>query len=209
MSQRNPMNERYTTEKKRAGNSRKSAASAKPKSTAAASVVQGTKKKKKAVSRTDKRAQKREARNKEFEAERKYGDPPGKKFKLMRKLWIGFLIASVVTVALSFVANKIEGAPDWLAMAFLIAAYVCIIATLYLDLGKIRRMRKEYAAKMAAAQTKESRAEQKRRKAAQRKAEKEAEEKRIEDEKKRAQEKSTRAGMSFAGKVKSFLKVKK
>ena len=97
-------------------------------------------------------------------------------------------------------------------MAFLIAAYACIIVTLYLDLGKIRRMRKEYVAKMTASQTKESRAEQKKRKAAERQAAKEAEAKRAEEEKKRAEEKAsgkaTRANMSFGGKVKSFFNLK-
>ena len=73
-------------------------------------------------------------------------------------------------------------------MAFLIAAYACIIVTLYLDLGQIRKMRKRYAAQMSAAQTKESRAEQKKRKAAQRKAAKEAEEKRKEEEERKANE---------------------
>lgn len=97
-------------------------------------------------------------------------------------------------------------------MAFLIAAYISIIVTLYLDLGKIRRMRKEYVAKMMASQSKESRAEQKKRKAAERQAAKEAEAKRAEEEKKRAEEKaagkSARANMSFGGKVKAFFKIK-
>ena len=86
MSQRNPMNERYTTDKHSGGVSRKSASSAKPKSTAAASVVMGTKKKKSSKPKVDKRSQKREQRNKEYEIERKYGDPPGKKFKVLKKM---------------------------------------------------------------------------------------------------------------------------
>ena len=85
MSQRNPMNERYTVENKRGGNTRKSAASAKLKSKAGASVVKASPKKKKAAKGTDKRAQKREARTKAYEAERKYGDPPTKKFKMMKR----------------------------------------------------------------------------------------------------------------------------
>ncbi len=72
-------------------------------------------------------------------------------------------------VAMSFVASKLEGLPEGSSMFFLIAAYACIIITLYLDLSKIRKLRKQYAAQMAAAQTKESRAEQKKRKAAQKK----------------------------------------
>lgn len=208
MSQRNPMNERYTTEKHSGGVSRKSASSAKLKSSAAASVVMGGKKKKPSKPAVNKREKKREQRNKEYEAERRYGDPPGKKFKIYKKLWVGFLIASVVTVALSFAFSKFENGPEWLPTAFLIAAYVCIIITLYLDLGKIRRMRKAYAAQMAAAQTKESRAEQKKQKAAARAAAKEEEKKRAEEELKRKEAKAARAEMSFTGKVKSFFKVK-
>ncbi len=217
MSQRNPMNERYTTEAKAGGVSRKSASSAKPKTAAASSVVMGTKKKKPAKGSNkqpqSKREQKRRERDKQYEAEKRFGDPPTKKFKICKRLWIGFLIASVITVAFSFVASKIEGAPAWFPTGFLIAAYACIIVTLYLDLGQIRKMRKQYVAQMMASQTKESRAEQKRERRAQREAEKQAELKRIEDEKKReekkAQAKATRANMSFAGKVKSFFTLNK
>lgn len=217
MSQRNPMNERYTTEAKAGGHTRKSAASAKPKSNAAASVVIGAPKKKAAKGKGSKapqtkREKKREERNRQYEAEKKYGDPPTRQFKIVKRLWIGFLAASVVTVALSFGVSRVEGAPEWMPMAFLIAAYVCIIVTLYLDLGKIRKMRKQYVAQMSSMQTKESRAEQKKRKAAQRQAAKEAEAKRAEEEKKkaeaRANSKAARADMSFGGKVKSFFNLK-
>lgn len=116
MSQRNPMNERYTTEAKAGGHTRKSAASAKPKSSAAASVVMGSSKKKPAKNAKNqpksKRERKREERNKQYEAERRYGDPPTRAFKIAKRMWIGFLVASVVTVALSFVASRIEGLPE-------------------------------------------------------------------------------------------------
>lgn len=178
MSSRNPMNERYTTDKYSGGKSRKSAASAKPKSKAASSVVMGSKKKKPAT-RSEKRDQKRQARDKEYRAERQYGDPPTARFKRLKKLWIGFLICSIFMVVLSFVCNKVEGMPEWSAMVFLGGAYLCIIITLYLDLGKIRKERKAYAAKMAAAHTKESRAQEKKRKAAQREKQKKAEEEQL------------------------------
>lgn len=205
------MNERYTTEAKAGGHTRKSAASAKPKANAAASVVMGTKKKKPSKSKPQlsKREKKREERNKQYEAERKYGDPPTRKFKILKRCWIGFLIASVVTVAMSFIASKIEGAPEWAPTGFLIAAYACIIITLYLDLGQIRKLRKQYVAQMTASQSKESRAEQKRQKAAERQAAKEAEAKRLEEEKLRAESKAARADMSFGGKIKSFFSLKR
>lgn len=209
MSQRNPMNERYTTDAKAGGSSRKSAASAKPKSSAASSVVMGSKKKKAPQTKNDKRAAKREQRNKEYEAERKYGDPPTKKFKIAKKLWIGSLIGSVLTVALSFATSKFEDAPEWLPMACLIAAYVFIIVTLYLDLGVIRKQRKQYAAHMAAIQTKENRAEEKKRKREARLAAKEEEKRREEEEIKRKEAKASRSEMSFSGKIKEFFKLNK
>lgn len=171
MSSRNPMNERYTTERK-GGKSRKSAASVKPKKSVASGVVTGTKKKNKAA-KTTKREQKRKVRDKEYEAERRYGDPPTKSFKKLRKLWIIFLILSIVFVGLSFASSKLGNLPEWVAMFFLGAAYFSIIVTLYIDLGKIRRARREYAAKMMAAQGKEVRAQQKKLKAELRKKEKE------------------------------------
>lgn len=163
MSSRNPMNERYTLDKK-GGKSRKSAASSRPKSKAASSVVKGSKKK--TMTRQEKRAKKKELRDKEYQAERKYGDPPTKRFKRLKRLWIGFLIGSIGMVCLSFAASKVDGAPQWLALMFLGLAYACIIVTLYLDLGKIRKERKAYAARMAASQAKEVRAAEKKRKAA-------------------------------------------
>lgn len=204
MSQRNPMNERYTTELKSGGHSRKSASSAKPKSSAASSVVIGSKKKKGPKTKAEKREKKREERNRQYEAEQRYGDPPTKKFKIYKRLWIGFLIGSVVTVVMSFAITKFEGAPDWLPIGFLIAAYACIIITLYLDLGKIRRLRREYIAQMMSNQTKEGRAAEKKRKAEQRK------EKKIMEENKAKQNSSDitndKENMSFADKVKSFFK---
>ncbi|MDO5329695.1 MAG: hypothetical protein Q4E88_06365 [Coriobacteriia bacterium] len=190
MSQRNPMNERYTTDKKRSGNTRRSAASAKPKSAAASTVTTGVKKKGKAAPKSNKREQRRRERDKAYAAERKYGDPPTKQFKRIRKIWIGFLVGAIVCVAISFAASKIDFFPEGSAMVFLIGAYACIIITLYLDFGKIRKMRREYAQRMDASQSKESRAEEKKRKAAARAARKEEEAKREAEEKEKAKMKS-------------------
>lgn len=183
MSQRNPMNERYTTEQKSGGSSRKSAASAKPKSSAAASVVQGVKTKKTKKDAPKKNNERRQQREKQYEAEKRYGDPPWKKFKIVKKIWIACLVVSVVMVALSFACSKLENVPEFAPTACLISAYVFIAITLYLDLGQIRRMKKKWVAIMSSSQTKEGRAEQKRIKAQERQAAKEAAKKEAEAKK--------------------------
>lgn len=207
MSQRNPMNERYTTDTKAGGKSRKSAASAKPKSAAAGSVVQGVKSKKTKKAASDNRSKRKEQREKEYQAEQRYGDPPWKKFKIMKKLWIACLAGSIISVALAFGLGKVEDMPEWLNTACLISAYVFIAATLYIDLGQIRRMRKKWVAYMSSTQTKEGRAEQKRLKAEQREAEKKAAE---EAAKKAEEDKSSdKSNSTFIDKVKEFFTVKK
>lgn len=204
MSQRNPMNERYTQDRK--GGSRKSAASAKPKSAAASSVTTGVKKSKKSTgsAKANQRAQRRAERDKQAAAERKYGDPPTKSFKRLRKIWIGFLVGAIFCVAMSFASSKLDFMPEWSAMVFLVGAYACIIITLYLDFSKIRKARREYAAKMESMQSKESRAAQKKQKAAERKAKKEEEAKRLEEEKKRAENREKMKKAPLKDKIKLF-----
>ena len=76
----------YKEFKKSGGVTRKSAASAKPKSAAAASVVKGTKTKKSKNTASGKRSNRRQQREKQYEAEKRYGDPPWKKFKIVKKM---------------------------------------------------------------------------------------------------------------------------
>lgn len=205
MSQRNPMNERYTTDAKAGGSSRKSAASAKPKSSAASSVVVGAKTKKKNKTAGSNKSTKRQERERQYRQEQKYGDPPWKKFKIMKRIWIGTLISSVFCVAASFGVSHIVDQPDGIATGFIIAAYISIILTLYIDLGQIRRMRKKWVSIMSSTQTKEARAEQKRLKAEARAAAKEAEQKAKED----AENKESKSvDSTFADKIKSFFKTK-
>lgn len=200
MSQRNPMNERYTTDKKSVGHSRRSAASAKPKSSAAASVVQGVKTKKSKTQASSKSNSRRQQRERQYEAEKRFGDPPWKKFKIMKRLWIASLVISVLSVASSFAIGKIENISEWVPTGCLIMAYVFIVITLYLDLGQIRKMKKRWIELMSSSQTKEGRAEQKRIKAQERQAAKEAAQKKAEEANKPASDKS-----SAFDKVKTFL----
>ena len=160
MSQRNPMNERYTTDKKVGGVSRKSASSAKPKAKVSSGVTT-VKKTAKTPTRQERKSKRRQTREQQYADERKYGDPKTKKFKIVRRLWVVFLILSVFCVVMSYVVTQVDVFPEGCSVWFLGGAYVCILVTLYLDLGQIRRMRREHIAQIKQLHTKESRAEQK------------------------------------------------
>ena len=142
MSQRNPMNERYTSEE-RTGVTRKSAASAKPKSKAAASVTVKSAKKTPEQRKAAEKAARKEAAAKQREVERKYYKPDTPRYKRLRAIWWVMLIAAIGCTTLSFVG---QGAlPQWLSVTTLIAAYVFIIGAFVLDFWKIKKERVAYA----------------------------------------------------------------
>ena len=96
MSQRNPMNERYTSEE-RTGVTRKSAASAKPKSKAAASVTVKSAKKTPEQRKAAEKAARKEAAAKQREVERKYYKPDTPRYKRLRAIWwVVFIIGAFV-----------------------------------------------------------------------------------------------------------------
>ena len=172
MTQRNPMNDRYTDEN-RAGKTRKSSASAKPKAERAATVREPApktkeQKKKERKERERKEAEKAQALNGRFEQTEGY--------KTLRRIWWGCLIGAIVLTAVSFYLTSREGMQS-ISMAAMVIAYALIIAAFYIDLGKIRKERKIYNASIANSNTKEARREQKRMRAEQREMEKEAAEK--------------------------------
>lgn len=160
MSQRNPMNDRYQTDD-RQGQTRKSAASAKPKSKAASSVrvkpVQKTKQQKKAEQKV--------ARSKQTQLDRQYYNPPTAEYKNLRRLWWGLLIGAIACTALSFLGRSFI--PEMATYVILGIAYICIIAALYVDFSKIRKVRRAYQEEMEGRKTKEQRAAEKQQKAAQ------------------------------------------
>ena len=169
MTQRNPLNDRYSDEN-RTGKTRKSAASAKPKATRAATLrdpAPKTKKQKKeeARAREQKAAQKASAMESRFEETEGY--------KRLRRYWWIALIGAIACTAASFILQN-QGGPQGVSMAVMIAAYVLIIIAFYIDLGKIRKERKLYNAAMLSNKSKEARKEQKRIRAEQRAQEKEA-----------------------------------
>lgn len=165
MSQRNPMNDRYQTDEHR-GQTRKSAAAMKPKSKAAASVRVQPKEK----TKQQKKAEKKVARQKQGELDRKYYNPPTAEYKRLRRLWWVVLIAAVLMVALSWFARSWE--PAWISYVTLGSSYVLIILAFYLDFSKIRKCRRKYQMEMESQNTKESRRAEKAKRAAEREAEK-------------------------------------
>ncbi len=174
MSQRNPMNERYSDENRK-GKTRKSAASAKPSADRAATVrtpAPKTKKQKKeeARKREEKRSQQMRAMAPDA---RRFEDQP--EYKRLRRLWWIFLVSAILLIGLSFVGTQNE-AISFLNVPCIIAGYVLVIAAFYIDLGKIRKLRKKYEQTMVLGKTKEARKAQKKARAEVRAQQKEAEE---------------------------------
>lgn len=158
MTQRSPMNERYQREAQ--GATRKSAASMKPKSKAAASVRVQPKEKTKEQKKADKRA----ARQRQAELDRKYYNPPTEEYKRLRRIYWVLMVVAIVCVIASFAGRGII--PDVPLYVILGLAYAAIIAALYVDMVKIRRVRRKYQAEAEAHKSKSARAAEKKQKAA-------------------------------------------
>ena len=158
MSQRNPMNERYTSDK-RAGTTRKSAASAKPKTKAAGTVTMGTSKK----TPQQRKAEQKEARKKEQERQReldrKYYKPDTERYRKLNRIWWVSLAGAVVCTLLSWLLREVQ--PTWLAFVCLFGAYALIIFAFYLDFSKIRKERRAYQERMIALEEAEAKKERK------------------------------------------------
>ncbi len=112
MSQRNPMNERYTSDDRR-GTTRKSAASAKPKSKAASSVtvVPGGKKPK---TKEQIKAEQREEDRKRREFNNRYYKPDTLRYKRLRIAWWVCLVLAIGCCALAFMGQDfLSGRRAW------------------------------------------------------------------------------------------------
>ena len=127
MARRSAQNPRYQ-KGKQVGTTRKSAASAKPKRSSGEAGGSGSSKK----SSSDEKPKSR------FFQALPVPDTP--RFKRWRQIWLGLLVAAVV---FSLAAWWQRGTQ--LGTLGLIAAYTCIFSAVYIDITKIRRMRKEYA----------------------------------------------------------------
>ena len=166
------MNDRYNDENKK-GSTRKSSASAKPKTQRAATVRDPAPKTKK-QKKEEARERERVAAEKASFMESRFEDTDT--YKRLRRIWWVLLVAAILCTVLSFVFSRNESLNQF-SMVVMILAYVLIIAAFYIDLGKIRKERKIYAASIANNKSKEARREQKRLRAEKREQEKEAAEK--------------------------------
>ena len=142
MSQRNPMNDRYQSEVK--GQTKKSAASAKPKSKAAASVYI----KPSGHTPQEKKAIKKQQRAKQAELDRMFYNPPTERYKKLRRIWWFCLIAAIVLTVLGMVLPNLFPGVIWASWGCIIPAYAFIIAAVWLDFSKIRKVRREYQMEM-------------------------------------------------------------
>ncbi|MDO4290654.1 MAG: hypothetical protein Q4C41_05440 [Eggerthellaceae bacterium] len=155
MSQRNPMNERYTTEE-RTGVSRKSAASAKPKQAAASSVIIKPVEKTPQQKKADRKAERKKAQAEQRELDRKYYKPDTERYKRLRMFWWISLIGAIACTAVSFLAR--DYLPEVAAMVILFAAYALIILAFYIDLSPIRKERRAYQERMIIEEEKQKKA---------------------------------------------------
>lgn len=122
MARRSASNPRYQRDAQ-IGKTRRSAASAKPKRGKGEAASSAGKKKSRGRGRIQL-------------------NPDTPEFKLWRRIWFGLLAAAMVFSIGAFVFR--EGGPAGTPM--LVAAYVCLFGAFYVDLAKIRRMRKEWLA---------------------------------------------------------------
>lgn len=177
MTQRNPMNERYQTED-RPGKTRKSAASAKPTTKAAASVrIEGTSTPRKTgrLAKAQSQANRKQgskARVDSADAKAAYYDPGTPEYKKWRRIWWIAIVVALVLTALSFAVLQFMPENSMLSYVLLGLGYAFLIASIVIDLGKVRKIRKEYRMKMVTAHSKAATAVRKEQKAA---AKKEAE----------------------------------
>lgn len=156
------MNERYNNETPM-GKTRKSAASAKPKAKAASSVHIQSAEKTPQQKKAARKAKEKQDREKRRALNRKYYNPPTKRYKTLRRIWWVVLVSAIVCTGLSFVLRSVE--PVEISYVVLGLAYACIIGAFYLDFSPIRKERERYQDEMVAKETKAARAAEKKAKA--------------------------------------------
>lgn len=159
MTQRNPMNDRYTTDRT-GGATRKGSTSMKPASKAAASVRIQSKKR----STTPRRGiaaalsgdsgkskeQRRAERAKEREREDLYYTASSvlvakdDKYKRLRRYWWTLLVGAVVFTVLSWAMLSMQVGGTVLSVVVLVLAYASIIGALIMDVTVVRKRRNIY-----------------------------------------------------------------
>lgn len=190
------MNDRYTGEEKH-GKTRKSAASAKPKSAAASSVYI----KPKTKTKQEKKVARRAERQRQAELDRKYANPPTEEYKRLRRIWWVLLVGAIICLALSFFMRDMLG--EFGFMIILVLSYVFIIAALWLEFSKMKKVRRAYQEQMEGKKSKARRAEERREKAEAKAAKAEAEQKYEEAKAAEAEKKSKGVLSGLFGKKKA------
>ncbi len=154
MTQRNPMNDRYQSDTPK-GQTKRSASSLKPKTKAAASVYIRSNEK----TPQEKKAIRKEQRQKQRELDSRYYSPPTEEYKKLRRMWWVFLVAAIILTALAMIIPNMFPNHTSLTWVFLIPAYGCIIIALWLDFSKIRKVREKYQREMLKKHVKEAKKE--------------------------------------------------
>ena len=159
MTQRNPMNERYQTDE-RQGKTRKSASQAKPVTKAASTTRDPAPKTKK-----EKRQEERERIRKEEEKAKAIGVSPDTlasvQYRNYRRLYWVALIGGGVCALASFVLSSMGENYTEISTTLIMAAYIMIIAALFIDITKVRKYRKNQMDNVPRGKSKEARRQQK------------------------------------------------
>ena len=116
----------------------------KPKSKAAASVYI----KPSGHTPQEKKAIKKQQRAKQAELDRMFYNPPTERYKKLRRIWWFCLIAAIVLTVLGMVLPNLFPGAVWASWGCIIPAYAFIIAAVWLDFSKIRKVRREYQMEM-------------------------------------------------------------
>ena len=153
MSQRNPMNERYTSDDRR-GTTRKSAASAKSKAASSVTVVPGGKKPK---TKEQIKAEQREEDRKRREFNNRYYKPDTLRYKRLRIAWWVCLVLAIGCCALAFMGQDFLSGPA--GVVVLVLTYVFLIAAFVIDLWPVRKERNAYQERMRQVELKREKAE--------------------------------------------------
>lgn len=197
MSQRNPMNERYQNADEHKGKSRRSAASAKPVSKAASSVrIEGAKKPEKTgfFGQKKRPQESAESRAAAREERARYYDPGTPEYKKWRRYWWITIASALVLTILSFAMQMwLPADIIWVSYVMLGLGYALLIASIAIDLVKVRKIRKGAAASAAGSRSKEATRQRKAAKAAAKKAEEERAQREALDAAKRAAAKENRS----------------
>ncbi len=151
MTQRNPMNDRYQGDAPK-GQTKRSASSLKPKTKAASSVYVRSNEK----TPQEKRAIRREQRQKQRELDSMYYNPPTEEYRRLRRLWWAFLIVAIILTCAALVVPNMFPDDSSVTWTLMVPAYACILVALWLDFSKIRKVRRAYQLEMIRKHPKEA-----------------------------------------------------